>query len=575
MAKPPPIKGLSSLRSALEDARPGAIADMGQKASNKRSKAYLDFESQPKPADGLSTKDRASGRPAGAAPASVGAKAKTKPNKQAHSSSPTADGNEPWAFVVIQESPTEASDGRKKKQAALAAMPPPEPQDLRGRPAVDHVLSAIRDVRFSIAESRPQGVGADTQSVIEDRVALGAAVFRNRSEPDPDGYIVGVDFGTSSTKIAIHQPFAAGNPTAALPVPVELRSEGVEHLWQTAVWFSPERQSFSLFPRQGDALIEGFKAGLIQRQGGQVDSAGVPRCLAATAYLAMMFAYTIGFYDQNRPLGSVAAEQFAAFHLGVPVASKDDPLVRPEFLRVAAAAMALAPKADHLTLKDVERAYAEAAGVRRDVDLVGVRLYTELEGVIAGYLATPDRAPGAHMVVDVGASTLDVATFRLFDRDGQSCADVYATGVEMLGAQALGWSRVAEVPDSCFQAACAHHAWDQYHHTRTRRDRGFDRTLSDQPVTFLFVGGGRKTALHEGLFTNKSKDLYLGVPVRTPAPRHIAGIDPGADFARLLVAYGLSRDPSEVPVFRLPSEVEDEPDRPPRRADAFISKDQV
>lgn len=574
MAKSPPIKGLSSLRSALEEARPGSLAEAGQKASNKRSKGYLDFERQPKPADGSATKPGAIGRPIATGPASVGDRAKGK-NAQARPLPPTAEANAPFTFVVLQDAPTEASDGWKKKEAALAAMPPPEPKDLRGRPAVDHVLSAIRDVRFSIAERRPQRVGADTQSLIEDRVALGAAAFRKRPEPDPDGFIVGVDFGTSSTKIAIHQPFAAGDPTAALPVPVELRSEGVEHLWQTAVWFSPEHQSFSLFPRSGDALIEGFKAGLIQRQGGQIDSAGVPRCLAATAYLAMMFAYTIGFYDQTRPLGSVAADQFASFHLGVPVASKDDPLVRPEFLRVAAAAMALTSKADHLTLEDVESAYAAAANVRRDLDLAGVRIYTELEGVIAGYLATPDSAPGAHMVVDVGASTLDVATFRLFERDGQGCADVYATGVEMLGAQALAWSRVADVPDSCFKEACIHHAWERYHYTRTRRDRGFDRTVSDQPVTFLFVGGGRNTSLHEKLFTNESKDIHLGAPVRTPAPKHIVGIDPNADFARLLVAYGLARDPSEVPEFRLPSEVEDEPERSSSWGDSFVSKDHV
>jgi hypothetical protein len=553
MAKPPPIRGLSSLRAALEAVQPGAIAAMAKAASSKRSKDYLDFQ-QP------------------SAPKGANSKAKAKPKERAPTS-PIANSDDALTFVVIHEPPNEVSDRWKKKAAALAAMPAPRPEDLKGQPAVAHVLDAIHDVRYSIAESRPQVVGAPTQGVIDDRVALGAGALRLGPQPDPDGFIVGVDFGTSSTKIAIHQPFAAGNPTAALPVPEELRSEGIEHLWQTAVWFSPEHQSFSLYPRQGDVLIEGFKAGLIQRRGGQADSAGVPRCLAATAYLALMFAYTIGFYGQTRPLGSVAAKQFAAFHLGVPVASKDDPEVRPEFLRVAAAAMGLVSRADDLTFEDVATAYAAAAVVLSDDDLVGVRLYTELEGVIAGYLATPDSAPGAHMVVDVGASTLDVATFRLFERDGQSCADVYATGVEMLGAQALAWSRVAEVPDACFRAACSHHAWEQFRHTSKRRDHGFDRTVSDQPVTFLFVGGGRKTPLHEGLFTNESKDLHLGVPVRTPAPKHIAGIDPGADFARLLVAYGLSRDPSEVPEFRLPSEVEDEPERATIRPDLFVPKE--
>jgi hypothetical protein len=432
------------------------------------------------------------------------------------------------------------------------------------------VQAAIRDVSYSVAEARPTAVSAETRREVGQRLARGAGVLRERPALDPDGFVIGMDFGTSSTKVVLHQPFMAGDPSKALPVPTELRSGGVQHLWQTALWFSPEDGSFSLTPSPGAVVLEGFKAGIIQDQGGGSDGAGVPRCLAAAAYLGLLFGYVIGYFDEVQPLGRTEANHCAALHLGIPVASKDDFSVCREFERIADAAWSIAQHADRATLELVERAYSDASPARVSQGLHGIRVYGELEGVIAGYLATPDRRPGPHMIVDVGASTLDAATFRLYTHEGESRADVYATEVEMLGAEALRWASAAGVAEQDFRRACGHVAWKTFHDTRRHKDRGFDRTTGVEPVKFLFVGGGRHTELHSELFDNPPKDLYLGAPTATPIPANQTVSERGVDFARLLVAYGLSRDPSLLPKTRLPSQVENETRRSLDVADRYI-----
>lgn len=439
-----------------------------------------------------------------------------------------------------------------------------------GEEALAIVLAAIGEVRYSVAEPRATAVSAETRREIIERLSRGARLLQARPSLNPDGFVIGMDFGTSSTKIIVHQPFMVGDPSRAVPVPAELRSGGLQHLWQTALWFSPDDRSFSLFPKPGAIALEGFKAGIIQGHGARSDAEGVPRSLAAAAYVGLLFAYVVGYFDEAQPLGWTEANSCAGLHLGIPVASKDDSTVRQEFERIANSAWLIAQHADIATLELVERAYCEASPPRISEGLQGIRVYSELEGVIAGYLATPDQRPGPHMVVDVGASTLDAATFRIYASEDERRADVYATQVEMLGAEALSWASAAGVAEDDFRRACGHLAWKTFHDTRRSKDRGFDRTTGVEPVKFLFVGGGRHTQLHSKLFGSPPKDFYLGAPTSTPSPANLTIGEPGVDFARLLVAYGLSRDPSRLPKTRLPSQMQDEASRSVDVDDRYI-----
>lgn len=527
------MKGLAALRNALSSlksvlvGRPATFADPAPPSSKKRH-------------EGQKTRIQA------AVSAAATSNAATRPAT-------------PVPLSVQQTEPPPSSlTNRPNAPAPTVSSAPATPA---GEEALKVVQAAIRDVRFSVAEARPKLMSAKTARDLHSRIARGSAILRDRPDPDPNGFIIGMDFGTSSTKIIVHQPFTAGDPTKALPVPIELRSGGLEHLWQTAIWFDPNAKTFTLFPAVGTLVIDGFKASLIQGLGGQSDACGVPRCLAAVAYLGLLFAYVVGYFDEEQPLGWTEANHYAALHLGAPVASADDAKIRPEFQRIAAAAKLIAQHDGSISLDVVEKAYRGASPQTVGDDKSGLRLFSELEGVIAGYIATPDQRPGAHMVVDVGASTLDVATFRLWNEDGARKCDVYATAVEMLGAEALSWSRLAGVPDASFRKACGYVAFEPFHETRKKKDRSFDRTTSDQPVKFLLVGGGRHTAVHSELFNNPGKDIYLGAPTSTPVPANRTVSDPNVDFARLLVAYGLSRDPSRLPTTRLPSETPNEPPR--------------
>ena len=49
--------------------------------------------------------------------------------------------------------------------------------------------------------------------------------------------------------------------------------------------------------------------------------------------------------------------------------------------------------------------------------------------------------------------------------------------------------------------------------------------------------------------------------------------DEGADFARLLLAWGLSQEETELPVLKPPSEIEDEVRRIRDYQDGYVDKD--
>jgi hypothetical protein len=445
------------------------------------------------------------------------------------------------------------------------------PTGLAAKGALDLVLKTI-NLNEEAQAAQPTSPDPAVADHVRSRIIAGAARLTEHERPDETGYIVGFDFGTSSSKIVIHQP-GAGDPTYALSVPSILRAkeQGViqDHLWISTVWYQAQTGLFSLCPSLGATRLSGFKTGLIQGQGHRMEN-GVSNAVAATAYLALLIAYVVGDHATSPPSGFKRNKHFSRFHFGVPVACKDDNSRVKEFRTVLAAAFAVAPRAPSVHIDEVRAALQAANPAAPVTSETAYLLFEELAGVIAGYKASPDARRGPHVVVDVGASTLDIATF--FIPDGDYRIPVLMAGVELLGADALASARRRGLPDPTFRLACIQHTRSVLSQTFLRKDRDFF-PKNGIPKPLLFVGGGRRTDVHDALYGAYPEGLEA--PRVTPLPGKNLAYDKKTDFARLLLAWGLSQDEIEIPELKPPSEIGDETRNVRDYAAAFVDKDQT
>ena len=449
---------------------------------------------------------------------------------------------------------------------------PPKPQIVNytdnGFANFRRVVAAVSNSSPSI-ERRPHAISQAVAAMIESDISTGAKKLAAQDEPDEYGFIVGLDFGTSSVKMAARQPYQANDPVKARPVPTELQSFKHPYLWQTVVWFAPTSQSFSLFPKMGAIAIDGFKTGIIGGHEGTRAIAGLPvtRAEAAVAFLALQLAQFFGWYHRESPLGAVGTERFMSINIGIPVAACDAKKSYSVYSRIVAAAYTALPFADELDLEMVRDIYHNTA----DELPAGFQLVPELTAAIAGFAFEPTTQMGSHLIVDVGASTLDIAAFNLVEKERIS---VFAAAVELLGAAALDVARIQEISDTDFVSACSHEFNTVFGDARStkRASDGFHPALRRRPVQLVVTGGGCKTAVHEEFIESLTIERALGKGdiIQLQPPREL--VELSCDRSRLLLAYGLTRDLPELLDLRLPSEI---PDLAARTDDGpvFISKD--
>lgn len=408
-------------------------------------------------------------------------------------------------------------------------------------------------------EPRPRVVKAADVEKIDQYVESGSRWLRDNPDPDfDDGYMVGFDFGTSALKLVVREPYKAGNEVAALPVPEQLRSQNHPYLWQTVIWFDPESEQFSLYPIKGAIALEGFKTGIIGQRGtGPVCSDPlISRAEAAAAFIALHLCHLFGWIKAEKPLERSTANNFLGVNFGVPVATLDDPKSLQPFSEVVLGAIELARSCEPLTLKNVK----DALECVRNEDLPsGFALVPELSAALAGYAMDDTRPMGAHILMDVGASTLDMVAFNLIEDDGENKIKAFSASVELLGAAAFEVAKSADVKEPDFGQACGY----QFHDTYTYACRDdiapmqFSRTKNPRrsDVQLVVTGGGCSTTVHSAMIQRLVASGLLGSRDfdKPEPPTTIAEIE--CDRSRLLLAYGLAHDVGTFPHPTLPSRI--------------------
>lgn len=221
---------------------------------------------------------------------------------------------------------------------------------------------------------------------------------------------VGVDFGTAFTKVAIR----AGVDL----VPVEWAavtgddSETGRYVIPGFVVRAPDGEF--CWRRLTEADIRGnLKLPVIEM-------AGTDECpITTVAYLALVIRYARAFFYRNAEIGRKLVGRSLRWELniGCPTEPHENPKVVDVFRRIARTAWLLAAE-DRLVEQDVLAAWSWADRV---IDLEAEPgVVPEFVAQIAGYLGSPQVKEGLHALIDIGAATLDVATFNVVQRNDRA-----------------------------------------------------------------------------------------------------------------------------------------------------------
>jgi hypothetical protein len=407
----------------------------------------------------------------------------------------------------------------------------------------------------------------------------------NPRTPQPLEAVLGVDFGTSSTKIVARLPYLPGEPCFAVPVPSFARAEGHPHLWSSRLWLDGGGR-LSLAPVEGGKVRCGIKSGLMHPQcerriaifSGTHSATDLE---AACAFLALQVRQARGWILASRAVEFGRGPITWTYNVGFPAASLDDSSLRRRYQVCIEAAVRLSETRGDLEIPAVRHALAAQSQEAGRRIAWHAALVPEIAAAVAGFARSRMREDGLYAMVDVGAGTLDCCTFNLFANDqGLKCA-IFTADVSMLGVQPLEVAEKVRSLAAEFRHEILHRQKEVVWTTKLKRYSNSARWRTGLPV--FLVGGGTASLVHRDASLEldpwlKSSGAGGGARLlRLPVPEGLDFEGSSEALHRLAVAVGLSLPTFDIPTVELPRAIDDEQIYQPVRSyeDRYTSKDMV
>lgn len=265
---------------------------------------------------------------------------------------------------------------------------------------------------------------------------------------------VGIDFGTSSTKIVLQDlqlkqkwavPFAKGS------------TGSTKYLFPSSVILGDD----GVFSLGGEGrLIQNIKLALLGMGKLSYSPDTMNPKIVVTGYLALLIRHSLSWFEENQRK-YIRAEKILYFlNIGLPAKNCDDIEMMELFRQVALAAWFAAVEGGDLTEETLQQTLLRAArdldnpstmadGSKLNFDGNRIAIVPEIIAGIFGYANSPARRDGMYLLVDVGAATLDGAVFNLFKSDGMDRYSIFEADVQQYGVLAYVKSvkeRIQQLP---------------------------------------------------------------------------------------------------------------------------------
>jgi hypothetical protein len=267
--------------------------------------------------------------------------------------------------------------------------------------------------------------------------------------------VIGLDFGTSASKVVIQVPGLPGDPAFAVDFG-DVAHPSMRYLLPTRLWVTPNG-ACTLRGQPPARLVNDIKLELITKDDHLKSNHGPSRQGlsaedATVAYLALVLRRAREWFlaAKHNVVGHLAKLNWSV-NLGVPSPCIENNEENRRFQRVGKAAWMLSVLENQVTIakaRDELRHLTESPeywerdddGLACDFDIV-----PEIAAGAIGYASSTLRREGLHLMVDVGASTLDVCSFVLHERAGNDRYSLLTADVKQLGTLRLHQERILAI----------------------------------------------------------------------------------------------------------------------------------
>ncbi|MGH7171605.1 MAG: hypothetical protein ACRELG_15115, partial [Gemmataceae bacterium] len=256
------------------------------------------------------------------------------------------------------------------------------------------------------------------------------------------------------------------------------------------------------------------------------------------------------------------------------------------YRRTVAAAWLLSQESDEITLESVRRANDHPSAIaaawdQYEREKLGIEVIPEVAAEVVGFARSTRRREGLYALVDVGAGTVDVCTFRLhaptpgMDRYSMFIADVQPQGAAVLREWSASGNPIAEFRKQVDRTirGCI---WN----TKRLRDSTAREWRKGLPV--FLCGGGRASDFYKGAAKDIGPWLFMHTGARQlptlalDVPEEFDAQTERSNFHRLAVAWGLSYQKFDIGELQAPNEIENMPAGRVRDfIGSYVSKDQM
>ena len=322
----------------------------------------------------------------------------------------------------------------------------------------------------------------------------------------------------------------------------------------------------------------------------------IPATVIATAYLALVLrrARTWFISKKGRSYGRFTLDWMVNF--GLPAAIDNSSKRRRSFELVIRAAWIASIQPGPISINhckrliaDVEPESDDSGGTKVDIELV-----PEVVAQALGYAKSQFRNEGLHLLIDVGASTLDVCSFNLFSNEHEYQWPILTADVKPLGARQFHYLRLqaaqdpvnkrilgqfdvadplAIVPDPVVDEKSIEDAQNSFAH-RCRSVIGgavFDLKEHRYPnspawsgsLPVMICGGAAVLEVYQQAIDNISRWMERSYRssnglrvVRLPKPKGLESNLQDDQYHRISVAYGLSFPTFDMGKYKRPKDIE-------------------
>lgn len=405
-----------------------------------------------------------------------------------------------------------------------------------------------------------------------------ALVLRESEKRGRAQCTLGLDFGTAFTKAC-----------------VQFRQSTFVIHWDRAVPHCAPCLLPGLFTvKQDEVCVLGSAPGGHVRgdlKMGLLNGASEDSRINATAYWALVTRYIRSW------LFAQHASVFSGFQLewfmnvGLPAVPWDNLQLRGLYQSIALAGWDLGTASGKITIAAAASAFAKVQGnaSRQSGQLPRerVKAFPEFVAQINSYRKSPRRRRDLHLLVDVGAGTVDIVTFHVWEPNEEDCYSILDASVESRGTHVLlgyrasageleqtEWEEASArlpVRDFEFQFRLSNGKLDpvQRHFVeqfllalekvlRNTKARRYGTSPAWQEgVPFFICGGGRDVDAYREAIRKVQAERHM-TEISLPWPE---GLVPGKlqsqDFHRVSVAHGLSYAAENIGQIERKSEVPD------------------